>query len=341
MPDKGRKMFHRLHRGFPLFTAAISLAVIASSAGLAQAARPHDGVSLTLAAYSTPQAAYTAIIPAFQKTKAGNGVTFSTSYGASGDQSRAVKNGLQADVVAFSLEPDISALVKVGLVSSSWYKNAYHGFVTDSTVVFVVRKGNPKHIKTWNDLIKPGVQLDVPNVFDSGGARWDIMAAYGAQLKLHRTSKQAVAYLAQLYKNIVAQDKSAGASLTTFTSGKGDVLLSYENEAIAAQQKGLTVEYVVPAQSILIENPVAVTKISKHQSQAKAFVQYLYSPTAQSIFGQKGYWPVVKNVAKAFHFQKPKTLFTIRDLGSWPAVMTKFFDPANGIIAQIERGSIP
>jgi sulfate transport system substrate-binding protein len=315
--------------------------VVASSAGIAHAARPHDGVGLTLAAYSTPQAAYTAIIPAFQKTKAGKGITFSTSYGASGDQSRAVKNGLQADIVAFSLEPDINVLVKAGLVNGTWYKNPYHGFVTDSTVVFVVRKGNPKHIKTWNDLIKPGVQLDVPNVFDSGGARWDIMAAYGAQLKLHRTAKQAVAYLAMLYKNIVAQDKSASASLTTFTSGKGDVLLSYENEAIAAQQKGLTVEYVVPAQSILIENPVAVTTISKHQTEANAFVKFLYSSTAQSIFGQKGYWPVVKSVAKAFHFQKPKTLLTIRDLGSWPAVMTKFFDPTNGIIAQIERGNIP
>jgi sulfate transport system substrate-binding protein len=334
-------MYHS-RRGRSLLTlAAISIAVIVSSSGLAQAARPHDSVGLTLAAYSTPQSAYTAIIPAFQKTKAGKGITFSTSYGASGDQSRAVKNGLQADIVAFSLEPDINVLVKAGLVNGNWYRNPYHGFVTDSTVVFVVRKGNPKHIKTWNDLIKPGVQLDVPNVFDSGGARWDIMAAYGAQLKLHRTARQAVAYLASLYKNIVAQDKSAGASLTTFTSGKGDVLLSYENEAIAAQQKGLTVEYVVPAQSILIENPVAVTKISKHQTEANAFVTFLYSSTAQSIFGQKGYWPVVKNVAKAFHFQKPKALFTIRDLGSWPAVMTKFFDPTNGIIAQIERGSIP
>jgi sulfate transport system substrate-binding protein len=328
-------------RAKPLFAIALTALAVALPSGLASAAPAHDSVGLTLVAYSTPQAAYSAIIPAFQKTKAGAGVTFTTSYGASGDQSRAVLNGLQADVVAFSLAPDIDSLVKAHLVKSTWSKNAYHGFVTQSTVVFIVRKGNPKHIKTWADLVRSGVQVDVPNVFDSGGARWDIMAAYGAQLKLHKTAKQAITYLSQLYKHVVVQDKSASAALTTFISGKGDVLLSYENEAIAAQQKGLTVEYVVPAQSILIENPVAVTSISKHQTQANAFVKYLYSANAQAIFAQKGYWPVNKTIAKSVRFSKPKILFTIRDLGGWPSVMTKFFDPNTGIIAQIERGHTP
>jgi sulfate transport system substrate-binding protein len=330
----------RLSRIFKRPIAGVLLAAAIATAlpgGLARAARPHDSVSLTLAAYSTPQAAYTQIIPAFQKTKAGAGVTFSQSYGASGDQSRAVKNGLQADIVAFALEPDINSLVKAGLVASNWYKDKYHGLVTKSTVVFAVRKGNPKHIKTWADLIRSNVEVLCPNVFQSGGARWDIMAAYGAQRRLKKTDKQAIAYLTTLYKHIVVQDKSDSASLATFQSGKGDVLVTYENEAIGAQQKGVSIDYVVPPQSIQIENPVAVTKITKHAAQANAFVSFLYTPAAQKLYAQNGFWSVIPSIAKKYGWKKPKTLFTIRDYGSWPAVMTRFFDPANGVIAQIER----
>src|SRR5947209_10070403 len=168
-----------------LFTVA---GLLVQPTGGAVAARAHAGVALTLVGYSTPQKAYVnSIIPAFQRTSAGKKVTFQTSFGPSGDQSRAVANGLNADVVAFSLEPDINRLVKAGLVTSTWYKTTYHGFVTDSVVVFVVRKGNPKHLKTWSDLIKPGVDVIVPNPFQSGGAQWDIMAAYGAQIAQHKT----------------------------------------------------------------------------------------------------------------------------------------------------------
>lgn len=323
-----------LTRFAPLLLAALLFA----PSLLAHAAPARDSVALTLVGYSTPQKAYVnSIIPAFQKTAAGKSVTFQTSFGPSGDQSRAVLNGLNADVVAFSLEPDINRLVKAGLVKSTWYKNTYHGFVTDSIVVFVVRKGNPKHLKTWSDLVKPGVDVIVPNPFQSGGAQWDIMAAYGAQIAQHRTAKQATAYLTNLYSHISVQDKSASISLQTFLSGKGDVLLSYENEAIAAQQADANVDYVIPPQSILVENPVAVVKSSKHQTQATAFVNFLWSTTAQKLYGQNGYRPVVPKVLKTFHFKNPKTLFTIRNLGSWPAVETKFFDPTNGIVAKIER----
>ena len=231
---------------------------------------------LTLVAYSTPQEAYAKVIPAFQRTAAGQGVKFEQSYGASGDQSRAVAAGLPADVVAFSLAPDVNKLVDAGLVDGNWAADSYHGFVTDSVVVLVVRKGNPKHIKGWADLIKPGVQVVTPNPFTSGGARWNVMAAYGAQIEQGSTPAQAEGYLKALFKNVVSQDKAARDALQTFASGKGDVLISYENEAITAQKKGVKADYVIPDQTILIENPIAVTKDAS--PKAKAFVDFVHTP---------------------------------------------------------------
>jgi sulfate transport system substrate-binding protein len=299
----------------------------------------HDSVQLSLVAYSTPQEAYGVIIPAFQKTKAGAGVTFSQSYGASGDQSIAVADGQPADIVAFALEPDISRLVSKGIVNSNWYKNKYHGFVTDSVVVFVVRPGNPKKIHTWNDLLKPGVDVITPNPFTSGGARWNVMAAYGAQIAQHKTPAQAKAYLTKLFSHVSVQDTSARAELQTFVGGKGDVMLAYENEAITAEAAGQKVTYVIPPQTILIENPAAVTKTSSHQKQANAFLQFLWSTRGQELFASKGYRPVVPSVAKHFRFQKPKQLFTIRSyhFGGWSKVQPEFFDPQTGVMAQIER----
>ena len=295
------------------------------------------GEKLSLVAYSTPQVVYDELQPKFAATGAGEGTSFSSSYGASGDQSRAVESGLPADVVAFSLAPDITRLVKANLVSSDWTSEPHKGMVTDSVTTFVVRKGNPKNIHTWADLLKPGVQVLTPNPFTSGGARWNIMAAYGAQLKQGKTPDQALAYLKELFtKHVPVQDKSARDALQTFTGGKGDVLLSYENEAITAQQKGEKVDYVTPDQTILIENPVAVT--TKAKPEAKKFLDYLWTPAAQTIFAKHGYRPVVPSVAKKFtsQFPKPKTLFTIDDLGGWDKVMTDFFDPQNGSIAKIE-----
>jgi sulfate/thiosulfate transport system substrate-binding protein len=304
----------------------------------ATAATGGGGAKLALVAYSTPQVVYDELAPKFAATAQGKGVSFTSSYGASGDQSRAVDSGLPADVVAFSLAPDITRLVKDGLVDADWTSEPHKGIVTDSVTTFVVRKGNPKHIRTWADLLKPGVQVLTPNPFTSGGARWNIMAAYGAQLKLGRTPAQALAYLKELFtKHVPVQDKSARDALQTFTGGKGDVLLSYENEAITAQQKGEKVDYVTPDQTILIENPVAVTK--KAKPQAKAFLDYLWTPAAQTVFAKHGYRPVVPSVAKRFasQFPTPKTLFTIDDLGGWDKVMTDFFDPTNGSVAKIEQ----
>jgi sulfate/thiosulfate-binding protein len=296
--------------------------------------------ALTLVAYSTPKAAYDAIIPLFQATPDGTGVTFETSYGASGDQSRAVESGLPADVVAFSLSPDIDRLVKDGMVAADWNAGATKGMVTDSVVVFVVRKGNPKNIKTWDDLVKPGTGVIEPNPFTSGGARWNMMAAYGAEIKNGKSEADATAYLTSLFQNIVVQDTSARAALQTFVAGQGDVMLAYENEAIAAQQGGQDVDYVVPDQTILIENPVAVTNVGDLPDKAKAFVTFLTTPDAQKAYASKGYRPVLPDVLAQYasQFPKPSGVFSITDLGDWSAVNTKFFDKSNGIVAKIEQG---
>jgi sulfate transport system substrate-binding protein len=296
------------------------------------------GGKLALVAYSTPKEAYAEVIPAFQKTPAGKGVTFSQSYGASGDQSRAVQSGLPADVVALSLAPDVDKLVKKDLVAKDWANDAHQGFVTNSVVVFAVRKGNPKNLKTWDDLVKPGVEVIEPNPFTSGGAKWNIMAAYGAQIEQGKTPAQANDYLKQLFKNVVVQDKSAREALQTFSAGKGDVLLAYENEAITAQSKGEDLEYVVPDQTILIQNPIAVTTEAKNPTAAKAFVDYVRTPAAQKIFVSKGYRPVVASVNDPQRFPDPPGLFKIDKFGGWSKVNDEFFDPDKGSVAEIERG---
>src|SRR5438552_11731005 len=246
-----------------LLAAVLSVSACGSSSS--------SGKHLTLVAYSTPQQVFEKLIPSFQAAPEGKGVGFSQSYGGSGAQSRAVTNGLHADVVNFSLAPDVERLVKAGLVSASWNQNATHGFVSDSVVVIIVRKGNPKHITNWSDLVKPGVQVVTPNPFTSGGARWNIMSAYGGALRAGKTPKQAIAYLKELFKrHVVAQPSSAREALQTFLAGKGDVLLSYENEAILAKNKGQSVNWVAPKATILIENPIAVTSTMKHATEAKA-----------------------------------------------------------------------
>jgi sulfate/thiosulfate-binding protein len=320
-----------------LAVAALPAALMAGCGGTSDesSASSDGGGKLTLVAYSTPEEAYRELIPAFNKTPAGKGVGFEQSYAASGEQSRAVEGGLPADVVEFSLEPDMTRLVDAGLVDKDWNRNKYDGFVTDSVVVFMVRKGNPKHIRTWDDLIKDDLEVIEPNPFTSGGAKWNIMAAYGAQLEQGKSPQEAKDYVAKLFEHVPVLDKSARESLQTFSSGKGDVLLGYENEAILAQQEGEAVDYIVPDQTILIENPVAATSESKNPETAKAFVDFLYTPEAQKIFVGKGYRPVVEGVPGGDDFPTPPGLFEIGKFGGWDKVNDEFFDPEQGTIAEI------
>jgi sulfate/thiosulfate transport system substrate-binding protein len=324
--------------GAAALAATLALGACASTDASTDASGGGKTVTLSLIAYSTPQAAYEKLIKAFQQTPAGKNVKFTQSYGASGDQSRAVASGLPADYVAFSLETDMTRLVDAGIVDPSWNSDEHKGMITNSVVSLVTRKGNPKNIKTFADLAKPGVDVITPNPFSSGSARWNIMGAYGSQLKEGKTEAQATAYLAKMLHNVSVQDDSGRAALQTFTGGKGDVLISYENEAIFAQQNGQDIDYVVPDDTLLIENPAAVTKNSKHPKQAKAFLDFARSDAGQKIFAQNGYRPVSKTADTAGqNFPNPSGLFTIQDLGGWDAVATKFFDPDKGVVTAIER----
>jgi sulfate transport system substrate-binding protein len=313
----------------------LSLAVVVVACG-GSSSGGAAGSKLSLVAYSTPKEAYEGIIPAFEKTPAGNGVTFSQSYGASGDQARAVISGLPTDVAALSLEPDITKLVKENLVAPGWKSTPTKGIVTHSVVVIGVRPGNPKNIKGWEDLVKPGVQVLTPNPFTSGGARWNVMAAYGAQIAQGRSDAQATAYLGQLFKHVVVQDKSARESLQSFTGGKGDAIISYENEAITAKQKGEKLDYVVPDATILIENPIAAT--ANAGAAAKAFVDYATSEPAQKIFAAKGYRSVIPALVDKQTYPVPPKQFDITKFGGWDTVMKKFFDPKASVMQKVEAG---
>lgn len=290
---------------------------------------------VSLVAYSTPRDAYEELIPAFRNSTEGRGVSFSKSYGSSGDQSRAVTSGLPADVVALSLAPDMDRLVEPGIVAADWEADQHRGFVTASVVVLATRAGNPKGIRTWDDLAKPGVEVLTPNPFTSGGARWNLMAAYGAQIKAGRSKAKALAFLKTLLSNTVVQDKSARESLQTFAGGKGDVLIAYENEAITAKAKGVELDYVVPDATILVENPIATTE--KAPAAARAFVKWTRTEGAQRIFAAKGYRSVVPELVDETTFPTPSGLFKIGDVGGWNTVMEEFFDPEKGSVAAIER----
>jgi sulfate transport system substrate-binding protein len=320
--------------------ALISTALLAACGGTSEESGGGgdgggDGTRLTLVAYSTPEEAFRKIIPAFNKTPEGEGVSFDQSYASSGEQSRAVEGGLPADVVDFSLEPDMTRLVDAGLVDEDWNQNEYDGFVTDSVVVFMVRKGNPENIQTWDDLIKPGIEVIEPNPFTSGGAKWNIMAAYGAQLEAGKSEEEAQQYLTELFDHVPVLDKSARESLQTFSGGKGDVLLGYENEAILAQEQGEELDYIVPDETLLIENPLAVVNESENIEKAQAFVDYLYTDEAQTLFAETGYRPVVEGIESPHDFPTPAKLFEIDKFGGWGEVNDTFFDPENGVIAKI------
>jgi len=334
-------MSKRLSRLVAALTLLLLPAVAAGCGGPAEegsaASGDGGGAKLSLVAYSTPKEAYGELIPAFTKTSAGKGVSFTQSYGASGDQSRAVAAGLPADIVALSLAPDVDKLVEPGIVDSNWTSqlSKTDGFVTDSVVVLAVRKGNPKGIKTWEDIVKPGVEVITPNPFTSGGAKWNLMAAYGSQIAQGKSPAEATDFLHKVLANTAVQDKSAREALQTFAGGKGDVLISYENEAITAQKAGIDLDYVIPDQTILIQNPAAYTKDAP--AAAKSFLEWLITPEAQKIYASKGYRSVLPDLVDKSTYPDPKKLFKIDEFGGWSKVNDEFFDPEKGSVAAIEK----
>ena len=321
-------------------TALSLAAALAALAVVAGAGATSKGGSLSLVAYSTPKNVMSKIIAAFNQTPNGQGVSFSQSYGPSTNQAKAVIAGQPADLVFLSTGDDVNQLVDAGLVSKNWDKQGYSGIAADTVVVFAVRDGNPKHIKGWADLIKPGVQVVTPNPFSSGSAKWNILAAYDAQRHLGKTDAQAQAYVQKLFHHVVSQDSSGSNATNTFLSGKGDVLITYESEAINANLNGSNIQYVIPRQTMLIELPIAVLQKSPNFDLANKFIQFVKSAPAQTLFAQTGFRPVDKKVFAQFASKYPVRPgeFTVNDktIGGWRAADAKWFS-SNGLMAKIEQ----
>jgi sulfate/thiosulfate-binding protein len=294
------------------------------------------GGEVAVVGYSTPQTVYEETLePGFQGTSAGSGVSFSNSFGASGDQSRAVAAGQPADVVHFSIESDMTRLVEEGQVDASWKKQPYGGIAENSVVVFVVRKGNPEGIESFDDLIDKDVSIITPNPFSSGSARWNIMAVYGSQIEKGKSPAQALDAVKTVLSKAEVQPASGRDALTAFTQGQGDVLLSYENEAINAENAGEDVEYVIPDNTILIETPIAVTK--EGSPAAKAFVEYLWSDEGQEEWAETGYRPVNQKLLDPKQYPTPSGLFKIAKFGGWEKVKDEFFEEGTGSVTKIEE----
>jgi len=328
--------------------AALAAVGVLALTGCGSSSSANDADTINIVGYSVLDEANQGVEKAFQETPDGKGVTFKESYGASGDQSRAVAGGLKADEVHLSLEPDVQRLVDAGLVDSDWKDNATKGDCSQSIVVFAVRKGNPKHIKTWADLTKPGVGIVTPNPASSGSAKWNLLAAYGSQLASGGNDASAQAYMKKFFANIAAMPDSGRDATTAFTGGTGDVLLSYENEAILARQSDPSqMDYVIPDSSLLIENSCALLKDAS--SKAKAWMAFQKSAEGQKLYAETGYRPL-DSVAKAVGtvtvkgamdpsnpFPEPKKLLTIdKDFGGWDAANTKYFDENDGILTKLQ-----
>jgi sulfate/thiosulfate transport system substrate-binding protein len=300
-----------------------------------------SGGHLDLVAYSVVKAAFDKLIPAFQATEAGHGVDISTSYGASGDQSRKVESGLAADVVNFSLEPDVTRLVGDGLVDPNWKQDGHNGIVSDSVVTIVVRKGNPKGIHDWADLSKPGVEVVTPNPLSSGSAKWNLLAPYAEQSHGGADRQGGLEFVKALISHTKGQPKSGREATELFLAGTGDALLSYENEAILTESTDNTIEHVTPPTTFKIENPLAISTKSANPTLGKAFHDFLFTPAAQEIWASVGYRPVDPTIlaAHAAQFPNPTKLWTIDDLGGWAAVNKDLFDPTSGPIAQFYNGA--
>ncbi|KQX74925.1 sulfate ABC transporter substrate-binding protein [Aeromicrobium sp. Root472D3] len=325
---------------------AVSLsAAVLSACGGGSGSGGAGDTQLSLVGFAVPKAGNNAAEAAFAQTSEGKGVTWKESYGASGDQSRAVAGGLKADYVHFSITPDVTRLVDAGLVADDWDAGANKGIVTDSVVVLVTRKGNPKKITGWDDLAKPGVGIVTPNPGSSGAARWNILAAYQHIIGQGGSEQDASDYLAKVFANVDALPGSGRDATTAFQGGTGDVLISYENEAILARQNGEDIDYVVPSDTLKIENPAAVT--TDADPKAKAFLDFVLTKEGQEQYVAKGFRPLesvdgvdvgtVKGANdESDPFPAPEKLFTIdNDLGGWEAVNKKFFDENDGIITKL------
>jgi sulfate transport system substrate-binding protein len=324
--------------GLPAALLALLIAVFAAGCGSSSdSSNSSGGAKLDVVGYSTPESVYAETLePAFEKTSAGKGISFSNSFGASGDQSRAVVAGQPASVVHFSQAGDMERLVEEGeLVSKNWEKQPYGGYATDSVVVIMVKKGNPLGIKSFKDLESGDAQIVTPNPFSSGSARWNIMAVYGSAIEEGGSPAKALDAVKTVLENTVAQPGSGRDAFSAFSQGEGDVLLTYENEAIKAEKEGEEVEYVIPPATLQIETPIAVTEKAPEPA-AEEFLKFLWSDEGQELWAENGYRPVNPKLVDPAQFPTPEKLFKISKFGGWGKVNDDFFDEETGSVAKIE-----
>jgi len=329
--------------------AAIGSAIAAmtlAGCGGGDSSSASDAKSVSLVGFSILEQPNKQVIADFEKTADGKGASFKQSYGASGDQARAVIAGQKADVVHLSLEPDVQKLVDEKLVPAEWNKSASKGILTQSVVVIAVRPGNPKGIKGWDDLVKPGIKIVTPNPASSGSAKWNILAAYSHVLANGGTDAEAKAYLTKFFGNVASLPGSGRDATTAFLGGTGDVLLSYENEAILARQSGSKLDYIVPDQTLLIQNPGAVT--TEASDTAKKFVTFLTGKTAQTDYAEDGFRPLQADIKVDVEgandpsnpFPAPQELMTVdKTFGGWSSANTKFFDEDKGVVTLIQKAT--
>ncbi|MEG4577746.1 sulfate ABC transporter substrate-binding protein [Microcoleus sp. N3A4] len=366
-PVTTNQSFTALKRFVSLFLVGISLSLAVASCGQGTSNNPaaspgssspggaspaaNKGVELTLVSFSVTKAAHEAIIPKFveywQKEK-GQTVTLNQSYGGSGSQTRAVIDGLEADVVHLAIGSDTQRIEQAGLIQPGWEKEfPNEGIVSKSVGAIVTREGNPKNIKTWEDLSKDGVKLITADPKTSGVARWNFLALWGSILKTGGDETKALDFTSKVYKNVPILTKDAReATDVFFKQGQGDALINYENEIVLAGQKGEKPTYSIPEVNISIDNPIAIIdkNVDKHGTRevAEAFVKFLYSPEAQREFAKAGFRPVDATVAAEPEFAQKyapiKTLFTAQDLGGWGEIEKQFF--ASGAVFDKIQGSL-
>jgi sulfate/thiosulfate transport system substrate-binding protein len=335
-------MFQR-NRLIALTAAALAVpAILSGCAASSGSSGASDKVSVV--GFSVLKTANTPVIADFQKTSAGKGVSFTQSYGASGDQSRAVIGGLPTDEVHLSLEPDVANIVDAGLIDSSWNQTPTKGMLTDTEVVFVVRKGNPLGIKTWDDLLKPDVKLVTPNPASSGSAKWNLLAAWAHGAGPSDNAAAGQAFVSKLLDHAVALPDSGSDAMSSFQAGNGNVLLAYESDSISARAAGGDIDYVVPDDTLLIQNPVALTKTAS--TAAKDFLKFQLSAAGQSDYAKNGFRPVISGIKvdvpgandPSNPYPPVKTQYTIdKTFGGWDKA-NAYFDDKTGAITKIISG---